>query len=153
MTASTIHATAILFGTQGIVIRGSSGSGKSRLALALLERAPFARLIGDDRISAAAVHGRLLLRAAPSLQGLIEIRGLGIRRLPFEPVAVANLVVDLGAPDAKRLPEPAALTTLIEGISLARLPVAPGDDALSLVQGFLRYSEAPVGPPGSLNPR
>ena len=41
-----------------------------------------------------------------TLAGLIEIRGLGIRRLPFEPVAVVGLVVDLGAADAERLPAP-----------------------------------------------
>ena len=153
MKASTIHASAVLCGTQGIVIRGPSGSGKSRLALALLERAPFARLIGDDRITAVAVHGRLLLRPAPSLEGLLEIRGLGIRRVPFEPVAVAHLVVDLGAADAERLPEPGASRTLIDGISLARLPVAPGGDALALIEAFLRYGETPVEPPASLNPR
>ncbi len=44
------------------------------------------------------------MRPAPSLAGLIEIRGLGIRRLPYEPVAVVGLVIDLAASDAERLP-------------------------------------------------
>ncbi len=52
-----------------------------------------------------AAHGRLLVRPAEALAGLIEIRGLGIRRLPYEPVAAVRLVVDLGAP-AGRLPDP-----------------------------------------------
>ena len=65
---------------------------------------PFARLVGDDRIALAAAHGRLLARPAQALAGLIEVRGLGIRRLAHEPVAVVGLVVDLAGPEAERLP-------------------------------------------------
>ncbi len=139
MTASTIHASAVLYGTCGILIRGPSGSGKSALALALVRQARFARLIGDDRIRIEAAHGRLLLRPAATREGLIEIRGLGIRRVPFEPVAVAGLVLDLEADDATRLAEPAGLRTSISGITLARLAVAPGADALAPLLGFLQY--------------
>jgi HPr kinase/phosphorylase len=153
MTGATIHASAVLVGDRGILIRGPSGSGKSRLALSLLQAAPFARLVGDDRILLEAVHGRLLMRPAPVLQGLIEIRGLGVRSVLFEPVAVAHLVVDLAAGDTERLPEPAAVSTTIEEIALARLAVAPGADALNAVLGFLRYGEASAEPPTSLNRR
>ena len=145
MTVATIHATALLCGTRGILIRGPSGSGKSTLALSLLETASFARLVGDDRLHLEAAHGRLLMRPAKALEGLIEIRGLGIRRLPFEPVAVAGLVVDLAASDAQRLPEPASSSAIIEGISIARLAVAPGTEALLPLLAFLRYGEAQTG--------
>ena len=138
---ATIHATGLLVGHRGILVRGPSGSGKSQLALALLQSAGFTRLVGDDRIQLEAVHGRLLMRAVPVLQGLIEIRGLGLRSLPFEPVAVAHLVVDLAADDAARLPEPESTSLAIEGIPLARLPVAPGQDALPALLGFLRYGD------------
>lgn len=153
MPASTIHASAVLVGTRGILIRGPSGSGKSLLALSLLQRMPFARLVGDDRIHLETAHGRLLMRPAATLQGLIEIRGLGIRQVPFEGVAVAHLAVDLAASDAERLPSEAATTTVIDGVPLARLAVAPGADALTLLTAFLQYSEVPVRPPGSLNRR
>lgn len=141
-TAPTIHATAVLFGRCGILIRGPSGSGKSRLALSLLQAAGggFARLVGDDRIHLEAVHGRLLMRPATALAGLIEVRGLGVVRRPFEPVAVAELVVDLAASDAARLPEQAATTVEVLGICLARLPVAPGNDPEPLLYEFLRES-------------
>ena len=91
----------MLVGARAVLIQGPSGSGKSRLALALLHAAdagplPFARLVGDDRVHVEAAHGRLLVRPAAALAGLIEVRGLGIRRVPYEPVAVVGLLVELG---------------------------------------------------------
>ena len=72
------------------------------------------------------VHGRLLARPPEGLAGLIELRGLGIRRLPYEPVAVVNHVVDLAADDAERLPSREACRTTISGVALPRLGIAPG---------------------------
>ena len=98
--AQTLHASAVLVGRHATIIRGPAGSGKSRLALALVDGAaagllPFARLVGDDRIHAAAHNGRLLVRPAPELVGLIEVRGLGIRRVAYESIAVAGLIHSL----------------------------------------------------------
>jgi HPr kinase/phosphorylase len=140
---ATVHASAVLTGSRAVLIRGAAGSGKSRLALALIEAAQccrirFARLVADDRVAIAACHGRLILRTPPALAGLLEVRGLGIRRVPHEPVAVAGLVVDLAAEDAERLPAPSALRTGIAGISLPRLPVAAAADALAAVLAALQ---------------
>jgi HPr kinase/phosphorylase len=140
----TIHASAVLVGARAVLIRGPSGSGKSTLAFALVRAGstlPFARLVGDDRVHVAAAHGRLLVRPAETLQGLIEIRGLGIRRLPFEPLAVVGLVVDLDAP-AERLPEPESTVAEVAGVTLPRLAVAPGADPLSLVYAALRTADS-----------
>jgi HPr kinase/phosphorylase len=136
----TIHATALVVGHRGVLIRGPSGSGKSTLALSLLQSVDgtFSRLVGDDRIHLEAIHGRLLMRPATALQGLIEIRGIGIARVPFETVAMAHLVVDIGAADVRRLPASADLVTSIEGVRLARLPVAAGPEAQSRLRAFLR---------------
>jgi HPr kinase/phosphorylase len=151
MTPPTIHASALLFGHRGILIRGPSGSGKSRLALSLLQAtgAGLARLVGDDRIHLEAVHGRLLMRPATALEGLIEIRGLGIVRVPHEPMAVAHLVVDLEAADAARLPEPAEMGIVVLGVGLARLPVAPGADPLPLLLGLLSQGAGGKGLPAA----
>jgi HPr kinase/phosphorylase len=136
-SATTIHASAVLVGPRAVLIRGASGAGKSRLAFDLIAAGgrllPFARLVADDRATVEAVGGRLLVRPAPTLAGLIEVRGLGIKRLPFEPVAVVSLVVDLAASDAQRLPAPEQGRAIIAGIALARLAVAPGEAALPLV--------------------
>ena len=144
--APTIHASAVLVGPRAALIRGPSGSGKSRLALALLQAAthgvlPFARLVADDRAEVEPNNGRLLVRPAPALAGLIEVRGLGLRQVPHEAVAVVGLVVDLGAADAARLPEPASQTCEIERITLPRLPVAAGQDALPLVLSHLQTAD------------
>ena len=136
--AETVHASAVLVGARAVLIRGASGAGKSRLALELIDAARsgllrWARLVGDDRVELKAAGGRLIVRPAPALAGLIEVRGAGVLRLAHETRAVVGLVVDLGAPDAERLPEKAVQQTEIDGICLPRLAVASGAAALPSV--------------------
>jgi HPr kinase/phosphorylase len=142
----SIHASAVLVGARAVLIQGPSGSGKSQLALALLHAAaqgliPFARLVADDRAHVAAVNGRLLVRPAEALAGLIEVRGLGIRRMPYEPLAVVGLLVELGQADIARLPEPVAKHAEIAGIALPRLAIAAGADPLPLVLSALQTTD------------
>jgi serine kinase of HPr protein (carbohydrate metabolism regulator) len=137
---TTVHASAVLAGARAVLIRGAAGAGKSRLALALIQAAqtgllPFARLVGDDRVHLEAHHQRLLVRPAAALAGLIEVRGLGIRRLEHEPVALVGWVVDLAADGAERLPE--APDTVISAVRLPRLAVAAGADPLSSLLALL----------------
>jgi HPr kinase/phosphorylase len=135
---ASIHASAVRVGDCAVLIRGPSGSGKSRLAFDLLLAgragliAP-ATLVGDDRVHVWPHGGELMVRPAPSLTGLIEIRGLGIRRCDFVAEAPIRLVIDLDAADAERLPPPAALQTRIYGILLPRIPVNQGFSGLPLV--------------------
>jgi HPr kinase/phosphorylase len=145
--APTIHASAVLVGAGAILIRGPAGAGKSQLALELIQaaaagRLAFSRLIADDRVHVAAAHGRLVARAPANLAGLMEIRGIGIRRLPYEPMAVVRLVVDLAAA-TERMPAAAAMEAEIEGVRLPRLAVAPGADAFSLVLAALTLHKSP----------
>jgi serine kinase of HPr protein (carbohydrate metabolism regulator) len=148
----TIHASAVLVGARAVLIRGPAGSGKSKLVLELLAAAQsgllrFARLVADDRAHVEPAHGRLLVRPAAALTGLVEARGLGIRGVEAEPVAVVGLVVDLSAADAERLPEPSAGETTIEGIRLPRLGVALGTAPLPLVLALLQTSARLPSPP------
>ena len=138
----SIHASAVLIGARAALIQGPAGSGKSRLVLALLDAArqgliPFARLVADDRAHVEAVHGRLLVRPAPALAGLIEVRGLGIRRVPHEPVATIGFLVELGQQDAERLPAQGRTQAVLAGIALPRLAVAPGSEPLPMVLAYL----------------
>jgi serine kinase of HPr protein (carbohydrate metabolism regulator) len=145
--APTIHASAVLIGPKAALIRGPAGSGKSRLAWDLLLAAaqgalPFARLVADDRAFVETHSGRLLVRSAPQLAGLIEVHGLGIRQLPYEAVATVGLVIDLAAEDAARHPRLETGETNISGVTLPRLAVAAGMAALPLVLAGLRTTPA-----------
>ena len=137
----TIHAAAVLVGAHAILIRGMAGSGKSYLALKLIEAAPhgpliFSRLVADDRVHVTAAHGRLIARPPSPLAGLIEVRGLGIRRFPYEEIAVVSMVVDLAA-QSPRLPDGPEAWATVEGIRLPRLAVAAGGDVAQLAEHLL----------------
>ena len=140
--ASSVHASAVLVGERAVLIRGPSGSGKSRLAfdLILAGRAgqiAAATLVGDDRVHLEAAQNQLVVRPARELEGLLEIRGLGIRHCDFAEQASVGLVVDLSAADAERLPAVEALVTEIYGIRLPRIPVGRTFAPLPLVLAAL----------------
>ncbi len=116
LSSETLHASCVAKDGRAILIYGRSGSGKSDLALRLIDRG--ASLVSDDYTIVRRVEGRLLARAPVNIEGKIEIRGLGI--LKFENVAdvPVALYVDLNL-DVVRLPDPR------EPVSVAgvRLPV------------------------------
>jgi HPr kinase/phosphorylase len=139
---ASVHASAVLVGDRAVLIRGPSGAGKSRLAfdLILAGRAgqlPQAVLVGDDRVHLDTVAEQLWVRPAPELAGLIEIRGLGIRRCDFAIKAIVGIVVDLAANDAERLPQPEALSIRLNGVFLPRIPIGIGYAPLPLIAAAL----------------
>jgi serine kinase of HPr protein (carbohydrate metabolism regulator) len=139
---ATVHASAVLVGERAVLIRGPSGAGKSRLAwdLILAGRTGQIRpaiLVGDDRVHLDTSGGNLVVRPARELAGLIEIRGLGIRRIEHVGEAVVGLVVDLAAADAERLPHPDALAATIHGVSIPRIPVESRYQPLPLIVAAL----------------
>lgn len=139
---ASIHASAVLIGDRAVLIRGPSGSGKSRLAfdLVLAGRAgyiPPTILIGDDRVRLTVNGGTLTVQGVTELAGKIEIRGLGIRSMNYIADGPVGLVVDLNAADAARLPPPESLKITLEGLELARIPIGADFDALPLVLAFI----------------
>jgi HPr kinase/phosphorylase len=136
--SETVHASAVLAGSNGILIRGPSGSGKSLVAAQLINNG--ARLIADDRVFLSACHGRVIASAPAALRGLLELRGRGIVAVVQEASALIRLVVDLVAPEElERLPEQTALTADLLGVTLPRQPAPAGSaHALILVDAALR---------------
>jgi serine kinase of HPr protein (carbohydrate metabolism regulator) len=151
---ASVHASAVLVGNRAVLIRGPSGAGKSRLAFDLIlagragQIAP-AVLIGDDRVRLQAGQGQLVVRPVRELAGLIEIRGLGIRRCDFAAEAIVGLVVDLAAGDAERLPPPEALQIELSGVKIPRIPVGTGFSALPLVVAALTMTASSSASPPS----
>lgn len=141
-SATSIHASAVAVGDRAVLIRGPSGCGKSRLAFDLIcagrtGMIPPTTLIGDDRIVLSVHDGALIATGAAKLKGMIEIRGLGIRRTDFADHGTLALVVDMSSSDAERMPPPHVLSTHISGVQLPRIPVGRGHNPLPLIVAFL----------------
>lgn len=119
---SLIHGTCVELSGVAVLLRGAPGSGKSDLALRLIERG--ARLIADDGVEIVAEAGALIAAPAAAIAGRLEVRGLGIVELPWLARGRLGLVVDLVAPsEVARLPE--AMVWYHEGIDVPRLALAP----------------------------
>jgi HPr kinase/phosphorylase len=121
--STSIHASCVELDGVGILLRGPSGMGKSDLALRLIDGG--ARLVADDRVALEAGNGGLYARAPDALLGLIEVHGLGLRRLPALKRARLGLVADLvDAALVERMPEEDLHCTL-EGVALPLVRLCP----------------------------
>ena len=117
-----IHATSVAIGGVAVLLQGASGSGKSDLALRLIDAG--ARLIADDQSELIRRGGALVARAPAAIAGLMEVRGLGIVQVETEAEAPVALIVDLVPSDRiERLPMPRTENLL--GIAVPLIELAP----------------------------
>ncbi|GGF78976.1 hypothetical protein GCM10007301_43750 [Azorhizobium oxalatiphilum] len=138
---ASIHGTCVAVGETGVLIRGPSGSGKSTLALRLMldppRSLPPARLVADDRVHLAVADGALIARPPEALAGLIEVRYLGLRRVPHLFSVKVKWLVDLCATDAMRLPMPEAQIASLESVTLFRIALPEGADPVPVLAAAL----------------
>ncbi len=127
MNALLQRASAVALQGRAVLIEGPPGSGKSSLALALIDRG--AVLVGDDGVALAVREGRLWAAPPPNTAGLIELRNVGLLRLPTAEAPVA-LVLRLD-PDAPRFVEVAETATLA-GIAVPLIRLYPDSSVLPL---------------------
>ena len=124
-----VHANALVIGETGLLLRGPSGAGKSMLTLELIAQArlrgDFARLVADDRVQINSKNGRLIARPHPEIAGMIETRGLGLVKKPYEPACILNAIIDLdpASQAPSRYPEESEKKDILMGISLPRLRI------------------------------
>ena len=115
-----MHATTVAIDGRGVLISGPSGSGKSDLALRLIDRG--AKLVSDDQTLVRAEGGAALAYAPATIAGRLEVRGLGI--LDTERVEGVPLALSVAlAEDVERLPEPRR--TVVAGVEMAELRLDP----------------------------
>lgn len=138
----TLHATCVALGSRGVLLIGPSGSGKSDLALRLIDRG--ARLVADDRCVLSTERETLVVRPAPELAGKIEVRGVGIVELPYiasAPVIFAVRFAEL----YERMPERSV--ERIAGLDVPLMRVNPFESAAALK---IEYAARQVALKGSL---
>jgi serine kinase of HPr protein (carbohydrate metabolism regulator) len=119
---TTLHASCVAIDGRGVLLTGGSGSGKSDLALRLIDRG--ATLVGDDGILVEARDGRLHARPGPNIEGQMEVRGLGILTFPSLAEAPLALVIALDQ-SVSRMPDELLPVRVIEGLTLPLIALAP----------------------------
>ena len=141
LSAETLHASTVAVDGRAVLIAGPSGSGKSDLALRLLDRG--FTLVSDDQTILKRDGDRLLATAPPTIAGKLEIRGIGIvemERVSDIPVA---LVVELTS-DITRLPDDSHERPIL-GVKLPLISIdaltasAPSKVALALDRMGLKF--------------
>tara|TARA_B100000242_G_C43036616_1_gene483271 strand:+ start:499 stop:930 length:432 start_codon:yes stop_codon:yes gene_type:complete len=98
-----IHGTSVTIGDQGVLILGPSGSGKSDLALRLIDRG--ATLISDDRTICNLVNKEIFMFSPSEISGLIEIRGMGLIRVPYIDNVKLKMIIKLTNKKMDRFPK------------------------------------------------
>lgn len=127
MTGVLHQASCVAVGGRGVLIKGPPGSGKSSLALALIDRG--AQLVGDDGVRLSTRDGRLWAAPPPRIAGLLEVRNLGLVTLPCTEAPVA-LVLRLER-EAPRFIEQAESVDLL-GLALPLIALWPDSPVLAL---------------------
>ncbi|WP_242186483.1 HPr kinase/phosphatase C-terminal domain-containing protein [Sphingomonas sp. CARO-RG-8B-R24-01] len=120
MTAMLVHATTVAIDGAAILLLGPSGSGKSDLALRLIDRG--AVLVSDDYTVLARGDDRLLATAPATISGKIEVRGLGIIAVERTSDVPVVLAVRLDRP-VERMPVPT--TADYDGITIPEIAIDP----------------------------
>ena len=142
-----VYGTSVAVGGEGILLRGPSGSGKSDLALRLIDGG--GRLVSADQTELRLEGATIEMSAPAALLGLIEVRGLGIVRVPHVARAPLCLVADLQAENAiERMPEPRFCT--LEGLVFPLVELYPFAASAAAKLRLALKSLAPPVPTGAL---
>lgn len=132
-----LHASCVSLPHGAVLLLGESGSGKSNVALRLIDDG--AQLVADDRVNLVAEGGQLMASAPQPIAGKMEIRGVGILDMPSVqhiPIKLAVKLID-GEP-LERLPEPAFFDCLDLRVPLLSLHAFEGSTCAK-IRLFLQY--------------
>lgn len=121
LSSETLHASCVAIGERAVLIEGLSGSGKSDLALRLIDRG--ATLVSDDYTIVRRTGTQALAAPGPNIEGIIEVRGLGLVRMAHRTDVAIAMIVNLNS-HVERMPE-GHDTRIIAGVSVPVIAVAP----------------------------
>lgn len=127
MSEILANVSCVALRGRGILITGPPGSGKSSLALALMDRG--GELIGDDGVTLSQVGELVVATPPPNTEGLIEIRNVGLLEVPTARAPIA-IVINLSA-EAERLPLGHGKATLL-GRDVPQVDLYPDTPFLAL---------------------
>ena len=125
---SNIYATCISYHQRGILLTGQSGSGKSDLALQMIQ-GQGATLVADDRTDLTVKQGKLVASCPQKIQGLLEVRGVGIIQIPYTPRADVDLYVELVDSWQKIDRMPKVEMIELEGIKIRKIKIYPFENS------------------------
>ncbi|MBQ8465470.1 MAG: HPr kinase/phosphatase C-terminal domain-containing protein [Alphaproteobacteria bacterium] len=121
---NNIYATCVSLNKKGILLLGKSGSGKSDLALRLIEQCG-AVLVADDRTNLFVKNGELCASCPDNIKGLLEVRGVGIVKKKHLINTKIKLVAELSEKEEQIERLPTKEYTDIEGIKIRKIKVYP----------------------------
>ena len=119
------HASGISIDGMGVIICGPSGSGKSDMALRLIDRG--AALVSDDSVMLTVHNDRVQMDSPTAIRGKIELRSLGIFELPYVRHIPLYLKIDLD-PEPERFPFDRQIET-ISGVQVHRISLNPWEQS------------------------
>jgi serine kinase of HPr protein (carbohydrate metabolism regulator) len=117
-----LHATCVAIKDKGVLLTGDPGSGKSDLALRLIDEG--AELVADDMTKLCIVDEHLVATAPNTIAGMMEVRHVGLLRLPHRASVTVSLYVELVSQteNLERLPEGSSFVLLDHSVPLLKLP-------------------------------
>lgn len=121
LSSETLHATSVAIDGRVVLLRGPSGSGKSDLALRLIDRG--AALVSDDYTLVKRIDGRLVATAPDTIRGMMEVRGIGLVAMAALTDAPVALIADLFDPVDRMPLEPVHRT--VAGIAVPVVKISP----------------------------
>jgi serine kinase of HPr protein (carbohydrate metabolism regulator) len=139
---SLLHASCVAIDGRGVLLTGVPGSGKSDLALRLIDRG--ATLVADDGVAVMARDGRLHARCGPNIEGQLEVRGVGILAFPALDEVPLALVIALDQP-VQRMPDELLPVRVIEGLTLPLIALDPFEASapVKVEKALMLYGLAP----------
>jgi HPr kinase/phosphorylase len=137
-----VHATTVAIDGEAVLLRGPSGSGKSDLALRLIDGG--ARLVADDQTLLRRVGSQVVATAPAAIAGLLEVRGVGLVRIDVAEAAPLVLIADLVlSGGVERMPDQRVETIL--GVAVPAFELAPFEASAPAKLRLLRRALA-AGP-------